>query len=93
MIQHQRLCWGHGEKRQEEREHEGRGQRTAPAFYTGGDEAAAPGKPLGGRPGVFCEFPTILGGAEAFQAPLGALGKSRSLRRTGVGTPFSALCS
>lgn len=49
-----RWCWGHGEKGQEEHEQEGRSQPMAPTFYTGGDEAAAPGKPLGGCPGVFC---------------------------------------
>lgn len=88
MIGHQRQSRGHGEKRQEEHEQAGETQNTVPAsaFYTCEDKSATPGKLLRGCPcaaacSANCQ-PSLL--AKAFQAPLGALWKSRLLRRSSV---------
>lgn len=88
MTGHQRQSWGHGEKRQEEHEQAGETQNMVPAsaFYTCEDKSATPGRLLRGCPcaaacSANCQ-PSLL--AKAFQAPLGALWKSRLLRRSSV---------
>lgn len=98
VIRHQRV----EDSKKGQEEHEQEGERPAhgpcPVFYLCKEKAAAPGKPLGGCPDVGASSancsPSLL--AKGFQAPLGALWKNSSLRRSSTNvllcTAFMALC-